>query len=91
MNKLLVAMIIGISAFSVSAFAEKDIHAEMFPKKKQVEADSIQGRITILQTALTCVNAATSHDQMKSCHEKAHDAMESLEKQKKTKMEALKS
>jgi hypothetical protein len=62
---------------------------EMFAQMKQIHIQGIQGRISILQTTLSCVNAASSHDQMKACREQEHQAMESLEQQQKSKMQAL--
>jgi Spy/CpxP family protein refolding chaperone len=64
---------------------------EMFSKMKQIRVEGMQGRISILQTALSCVNAATSHEQMRPCEEQAHQAMQSLEQQQRAKMEALRS
>jgi len=62
---------------------------EMFSKMKQIRVEGMQARITILQTALSCVNAANSHEQMRPCEEQAHQAMQSLEQQQRAKMEAL--
>lgn len=62
---------------------------EMFSKMKQIRVDGIQGRILILQTALGCVNAATSREQMRPCGQQERQAMESLQQQQRAKMEAL--
>ena len=64
---------------------------EMFSKMKQIRVEGMQARISILQTALSCVNAATSHEQMRPCEEQAHQAMQSLEQQQRAKMEALRA
>ena len=64
---------------------------EMFSKVKQIRVEGMQARISILQTALSCVNSATSHEQMKSCEEQAHQSMQSLDQQQRAKMEALRS
>lgn len=63
---------------------------EMFTKMKQIKVDGIQGRISILQNALSCVNAATNHDQMKPCEEQERKATESLQQQQKAQWEAAK-
>ena len=63
---------------------------EMFAKMKQLHVDGIQSRITILQTALSCVNAATSHEQMKPCHDQERKSMESLRDKQKAAMESMK-
>ena len=62
---------------------------EIFSKIKQLRLDGMQGRISILQTALSCVNAATNHEQMKACEQQEHQAMEAHMQQQKAKMEAL--
>lgn len=62
---------------------------EMFSKMKQVTVDGIQGRITILQTALSCVNAATSHEQIKSCRQQEQRAMEAHKQKQEAEREAM--
>lgn len=91
-------MNIRIVAILVLAFASSIVYAmgddakqhEMFAKMKQIKVDGMQGRISILQNALSCVNAATSHDQMKPCEEQERKAMESLQQQQKAQWEAAK-
>lgn len=91
-------MNIRIVAILVLAFASSAVYAmgddakqhEMFAKMKQIKVDGMQGRISILQNALSCVNAATSHDQMKPCEEQERKAMESLQQQQKAQWEAAK-
>lgn len=62
---------------------------EMFTKMKQMHLEGIQGRIAVLQTAQTCVNAATNHDQMKACHEQEKKSMEALRDKQKSAMESM--
>jgi hypothetical protein len=94
MSKILTA--VAVSVIAVSAFAgdapkgDDGKRQEMFAKMKQIKVEGMQGRISILQTALSCVNAATSHDQMKPCEEKEHQAMEALNQQQKAKWDAMK-
>ncbi len=91
-------MNIRIVAILVLAFASSTVYAmgddakqhEMFAKMKQIKVDGMQGRISILQNALSCVNAATNHDQMKPCEEQERKAMESLQQQQKAQWEAAK-
>ena len=87
--------IVAISALAFAssmgyAMGDDAKHQEMFTKMKQIKVDGIQGRIAILQNALSCVNAATGHDQMKPCEEQERKAMESLQQQQKAKWEAAK-
>ena len=79
-------------AFSSTVYAMGDDakQQEMFSKMKQIKVEGIQGGISILQNELNCVNAATSHDQMKPCEEQKRNAMESLQQQQKAKWEAAK-
>ena len=58
---------------------------------KQIKIDAIQGRISILQTALSCVNDAAKFEQLKACEQQEHQAMEFLMKQQKTKMDAMRA
>jgi len=96
MNKLLAGLIVGFFAVSVNAIAadtppkaDGGKQQEMFTKMKQMHVDGIQSRIAVLQTALSCVNAATGHDQMKQCNEQEHKAMESLHEKQKAAMESM--
>jgi len=85
---MLITVLLGVpSAWAMGGDAKQQ---EMFPKMKQIKVDGIQGRISVLQNALSCVNAATSHDQMRPCEEREHQAMEALQQQQKAKWEALK-
>lgn len=90
MNKPLSVLLALALASSVAYAAGDDAkHQEMFSKMKQVTVDGIQGRITILQTALSCVNAATNHEQMKSCREQEHKAMEAHKEKQEAEREAM--
>lgn len=62
---------------------------EMFTKMKQMHIEGIQSRISVLQTAQSCVNAATNHDQMKACHEQEKKSMEALRDKQKAAMESM--
>ena len=98
-RRILAVLALALASSAVPAVANADNpggqqqggqqHPEMFSKMKQIRIEGMQARISILQTALSCVNAATSHEQMKPCEEQAHQAMQSLEQQQRAKMEAL--
>ncbi|MSQ81099.1 MAG: hypothetical protein EXR41_05285 [Candidatus Methylopumilus sp.] len=84
MNKLLVLTIVSFLLFTMNVFAEnnpKDGDANKqanFAKHKAMHIEGIQSRITVLQTALSCVSATTAHEQMHACHEKEKSAMEAI-------------
>jgi hypothetical protein len=91
MNSRIVAILaLAFSSSMVYAMGDDAKRQEMFSKMKQIKVEGIQGRITIMQNALDCVNAATSHDQMKPCEEQERKEMESLQQQQKAKWEAAK-
>ena len=83
-------LVLAFASSTVYAMGDEAKQQEMFGKMKQIKVDGLQGRISILQNALSCVNAATSHDQMKPCEEQERKAMESLQQQQKAKWEAAK-
>lgn len=95
MYKLLATLVFGVIAVSANAIAadsEKSDdakHQEMFTKMKKMHVEGIQSRISVLNTALSCVNAATTHDQMKECNEQEHKAMEALHEKQKAAMESM--
>ncbi|MBY0576548.1 MAG: hypothetical protein K2P67_08155 [Gallionellaceae bacterium] len=99
MNKSLFALLVLVLASSAAYAAGDNVkqqgsgdeakHQEMFSKMKQARVDGIQGRIAILQTALSCVNAATNHEQMKSCAQQEHQAMEALKQKQEAAREAM--
>lgn len=90
MNKRLFALL-ALALASSAAYATGDDakHQEMFSKMKQARVDGIQGRIAILQAALSCVNAATSHEQMKPCEQQEHQAMEAHKQKQEAAREAM--
>lgn len=88
--RFLALLALALTSSTVYAMGDDAKHQEMFSKMKQIKVDGIQGRISILQNALSCVNAATNHDQMKPCEQQERQAMESLEQQQKAKWEAIK-
>lgn len=63
---------------------------EMFAKMKEVRIAGIQGKLSIMEDALSCVKSATNNDQMKACNDKERQAMETQQQQMKAKWEALK-
>ena len=84
MNKLLISTIVSSLLFAMSAFAENnpkggDANNQAdFPKHKAMHIEGIQNRIAVLQTALSCISAATAREQMQACKEKEKSAMEAI-------------
>lgn len=84
MNKLLVSTIVSSLLFAMNGFAENnpkggDANKQTdFPKHKAMHIEGIQSRIAVLQTALSCLSAATVREQMQACHEKEKSAMEEI-------------
>ena len=62
---------------------------EMFTKMKQMHLEGIQNRIAVLQTAQSCVNAATTHEQLKACHDQEKKSMEALRDKQQAAMESM--
>jgi hypothetical protein len=62
----------------------------MFNQFKEMRVNGIQARMAIDQTALSCVQAAQKHEDMRECEEAAHKSMESLKQSQHQKMQALK-
>lgn len=81
-------IILAFTAISISASAEEAKRPggpadgakkeERFAQIKQKYTQVTEKRIGILQSTLSCVNAATNHEQMKTCHEKERQAMKEL-------------
>ena len=91
MNIRTVAILaLAFPSFTAHAMEDDAKQQERFAKMKQIKVDGMRDRISILQNALSCANAATSHDQMKSCDEQEHKAMESFQQQQKARWEAAK-
>jgi hypothetical protein len=84
------ALVVSVPVFAQQSDGpEGQRRQEMMSKMKQVKIDGIQGRISILQTSLSCVNDATKFEQMRACEQQEHQAMESLMQQQKAKMDAM--
>ena len=89
MNKAIIACVV-LAFTSTVAYADDARHQEMFAKMKQVQIEGMQGRIAIMQTALSCVNAATNHQQMKTCHQQEQQALEAHKQKHQAMMESMK-
>lgn len=90
MNKrLFVLLALALTSLAANAAGDDAKRQEMFSKIKPVIVEGIQGRITILQTALSCANAATNHEQMKSCREQEHKAMKAHKQKQEAEREAM--
>ena len=91
MNIRIVAILaLAFPSFMVYAMDDDARQQERFTKMKQIKVDGMRDRISIMQNALSCANAATSHDQMRSCDEQERKAMESFQQQQKARWEAAK-
>ena len=62
---------------------------QMVAKMKQQIVQGIQQRISILQSAVSCVNSASSHEQLKACREQERQSMEAAHKQERSQMESM--
>ncbi len=83
-------VIVSLVFAATAALGEENRHQEMFAKMKQAQVEGLQGRINIMQTALSCVIAATTHEQMKSCHQQEHQAMEAHKQKHEAMRESMK-
>lgn len=63
---------------------------QRFSEFKQLRIEGVQSRIAILQTTLSCIQAAQKHEEMKQCEETSKTAMENLKQQQEQKFQALK-
>jgi hypothetical protein len=87
--------IIFLCVMTASALASADNGAgesfrqNMFNQFKELRIAGIQGRMAIDQTALSCVQAAQKHEDMKACEEAAHKSMESLKQSQQQKIQTL--
>jgi len=64
---------------------------EMFANVKAIKVEGIQKRISILQTALSCVQSASTHDAVEACSKTERTSNEELMHAQKEKWEALKN
>lgn len=62
---------------------------EMFQKMKAKMLENHQKRVQILQSAESCIQAATAPDQLKSCHEQERKSEEQLRQQNRPMREMM--
>jgi len=98
MRKALGVMLAAIATISASlavapvvgAVEEAAKKQDPFADMKQIKLDATQGRIAILQASVSCITAATNHEQAKLCEEKERGDMEAFQQRIKGRWEALK-
>jgi len=92
------AILIVLTGFSAAASAEKNsasaggerhLNPEMFQKMKSKMAENQQKQIQILQQGQSCIQAAGAPDQLRTCHQQEHEAMEQLHKQNEQERDAM--
>ena len=87
---------IALCAVLPAAFAEEKRgeheakKMEHFAKMKDVKLEALRGRITVMQTAASCVQSAQNPDAMRGCEEQERSAMEQHTKHMKERWESLK-
>jgi hypothetical protein len=92
MNKAILFLCVMTASTLASADngAGESFRQNMFNQFKEMRINGIQARMAIDQTALSCVQAAQKHEDMRACEEAAHKSMESLKQSQQQKMQALK-
>jgi hypothetical protein len=81
----LLAMVCGAGLLaSATAFAAPD--PATFQAEKDIRIANIQERLQIVQTHLSCVQAAQDHPAMKACHDAAEQAQKALVEKLKAQM-----
>ncbi len=103
MKKLLLILSLGVIsnisfAMNNQAHSDKEgrrekveqVKKELMQKKVNLESESHQERIRILQQADNCIKSAKSREEYKSCEEQEQQARENLKEKMKSKHQALK-
>lgn len=86
-----------LTLFSVSTLAtgngevNKEQREEMFNKMKSEILKDIDKRISYMQENKTCINSASSRDDLKNCREAVESKMEALREERKQKRSARKA
>jgi hypothetical protein len=87
MMKFLMVLVLSVPMF---AMAQDDGKAAMFQEAKANMLSSIESRMSNLNDAKSCVNAATDGAGLKACHEKMQAANRELKEEMKGKRKELK-
>lgn len=85
--KFLMVLVLSVPMF---AMAQDDGKAAMFQEAKANMLSSIESRMSNLNDAKSCVNAATDGAGLKACHEKMQAANRELKEEMKGKRKELK-
>lgn len=91
MKKMLIFLLVIVANSFVFAENTAEMQQQMFDQFKQIRLSGIQGRITIEETTMSCMQNAKNHDDMLQCEQDAHNSMQTLEENQKQKFMALKT
>lgn len=79
-------LLTAICLFSVGSFAnEEEMKGKTFEEKKQMMSTHLDKKISTLQTARTCVEAAKDDSALKKCKEQKKAAMKEMKGKMKDK------
>lgn len=71
------------------SMVNQQMEQDIFNRFKQIRIEGIQQRISISQTALSCVQGAQKKEEMMACDEAERNAMKNLEQSQQQKLQAL--
>lgn len=83
--KMIVTVAFLFSALNVFADHHEEMKGKTLEEKKEWVNKRLDERITVLQTAKTCVSSATDEAALKKCHEEKREAMKEMRPHKKGK------
>jgi hypothetical protein len=65
---------------ALTAFADK-IKVRTFEEEKQMILSHIDQRMQTLETSKTCINKASSHEELRNCRHSEKEAMKAIRKE----------
>lgn len=77
--KISLVMIAGVLASSMAMAAEKTPDPAVFQANKEQRLSNLQERLQVIQTHITCLQAAQDHAAMKACHDTAKQQGDALD------------
>ncbi len=89
--KIMLVTIGALTALPLSAYAESGNDPQRLAKLKEVRLQGMDGRLNILQQEKACVQAASTMDDMRTCEQASHQAMDQLMEKQKASWESLKA
>jgi hypothetical protein len=88
-----VIFVLGVGACVPAAYAGGPGHEpnkqEKFAKMKQIKLEGMQGRLSVMQAALACVQSAQTPDRMQACEQRERSAMDTHQQRMKQRWESL--